>query len=468
MSTDWLIGGEALIKPWEFDTSKRKPLVDNRKVSVTPTFRWINDVVSREIITYERHELIIDEYESYDPYRHTSLLRGVEDIYELYLRMRQYNKDIFKHGFLGEHILMSFNHPLTDADREKYEAEAEAKFSGQKRVGKPILIDGQQVSISSLGMNNQELEYSVGKQQLIVEIAQLLGVPSELLDDRQASTYNNVRQAHVGFYSETIAEELKLLAESLYNQLPIILNGDMSLLPANTKYDDLQLRFDYSKIQGSTQNIIDLSPALVSLQSARNITINEARRYLGLEPLDDPEANEIPKQLFPSLGGFPQSDDKDEDDTEEPDKEDDDKTKTQSRQIGYTWNFDQYHSLLDASSDRFHRWFVGAVNREVENVKRHVSEQSKLGDGQQFITLENVIDIESIYRRLFSGGLSQMVTTLSAAGIQQATVFDLVVPDFNTDIYAQGFLNRRIEWWARYESQEVAHLMQKRTQRGGG
>lgn len=89
------------------------------------------------------------------------------------------------------------------------------KFQGAKNAGEPIIT--QYATWKPLGMNSRDLDWSQGIQQSAREICEVIGVPSILIGDPAAKTFNNYKEAKKALYVDTVLPMLNKIMRA-YNQ----------------------------------------------------------------------------------------------------------------------------------------------------------------------------------------------------------------------------------------------------------
>ena len=114
------------------------------------------------------------------------------------------------------------------------------------------------------------------KRQLISRIASIFRVPAQYLEVGD-NKYNNVSQKKTSFYSDTLA--------------PMFVNLEQKLASRLITDTNLTIQFDKSALlKGDLVSQANMAVALVS----NNIwTPNQAREWLGNEPMEDEAANEL-------------------------------------------------------------------------------------------------------------------------------------------------------------------------------
>lgn len=148
-------------------------------------------------------------------------------------------------------------------------------------------------------------------------VSAVTGVPAIVLQFQvgmENSPWSQMEQARKMAYDDTIQPTWRKLERVLTRQLLRPVDDD------RTHY----IRFDRSQIESLQENLQDL--VMTATMMGRQASLNERRNIMGLEPSEDPKADEIPElstpdplSLLSGRGGA----DADEDDEEEEDEEED-------------------------------------------------------------------------------------------------------------------------------------------------
>lgn len=116
-------------------------------------------------------------------------------------------------------------------------AKLEKEHGGSKNAGRPMVVGGK-AKWESMGLTPKDMDFGNGKDDAARDICTALGVPYILMVKGDA-TYNNIREAKLEFYEETIlplvlhvCTALSKWKEHQYNGDRSILSPDMDEIPA--------------------------------------------------------------------------------------------------------------------------------------------------------------------------------------------------------------------------------------------
>lgn len=161
------------------------------------------------------------------------------------------------------------------------------RYTGAANAGRPMVGNGN-VDWVSFGMTMEQLQLTESKLDAARDICTAFGVPIELLLPGQ-STYNNKREAKLGFYEETVLPLFEGITEHLNNWLCPRFGDNLALAPNLDEIEALSLRREIRQEQTS------------KLYEARLISRDEAREALQFEPEPDMPQHKADGSVITSL-----------------------------------------------------------------------------------------------------------------------------------------------------------------------
>lgn len=165
---------------------------------------------------------------------------------------------------------------ITEAERRLQE-----RAGGPANAGKPLAVGGD-VDWKQMGFDNVDMQFEEGMNSAARDICTAFGVPHILIVPGSA-TYNNIKEARLVLYEDTV--------------LPMLENGieglSRWLLP---RYGDdkAKLKPDYDKMSALEPRREQKRKGALELYRGKLITKNEARRELDYEPVDDGDEFDAP------------------------------------------------------------------------------------------------------------------------------------------------------------------------------
>lgn len=157
---------------------------------------------------------------------------------------------------------------LSNDQFDRLKDEIREQFSSSKNAGRPLLLEGG-LEWQEMSMTPKDMDFMESKNSAARDIALAFGVPPQLLAIRGDNTYNNMQEARLAFWEETILPLLDHTIDSLNNWLVV-------------QFDkNLELSYDQNTISALA---IRQEKIWQRLQSADFMTENEKRAAVGLPP----------------------------------------------------------------------------------------------------------------------------------------------------------------------------------------
>jgi HK97 family phage portal protein len=179
---------------------------------------------------------------------------------------------------------------LSDEQRENVQGVLDEKHSGAQNAGRTILIEGGKADYKQFSMNATEMSWLEGQSMATRRICAVFKVPPQLIGDEQAKTYANYQEAHRALWMLGVLPVMDFVFSELTHWLAPFFGDGIKI-----GYD----RDDIEAIQEDRQVIHDR--AVKSLE-AGVITLNEARKLIGQNPLPGKAGDifYIPMQMIPT------------------------------------------------------------------------------------------------------------------------------------------------------------------------
>jgi HK97 family phage portal protein len=172
---------------------------------------------------------------------------------------------------------------LDDAKYARLKQELDSHIGSSGNAGRPLLLEGG-LEWQSMSFSPQDMDYINSKNTTARDIAMAYGVPAQLLGIPGDNTYNNMGEARVALWEQTVLPLAYLLRDEL----------NAWLAP--------QFGPEYY-ITIDEDAILALAPRRAAkwqqLQSADFLTTNEKREALGYEPVAGGDQVLAPANLLP-------------------------------------------------------------------------------------------------------------------------------------------------------------------------
>jgi len=175
---------------------------------------------------------------------------------------------------------------LTESQRQQLLTDLNNRFSGTANAGRPMLLEGD-FDWKEMGLSPKDMDFHALKNMATTDIALCFGVPSQLVGVPDAQTYSNVAEARLALYEETIIPHLRKIASDLNEWLVPLFD------------DRLTLEFDIDSIPALAERKKKTYENVTSAVREGIMTRNEARKIIGLDPVDGADDLYISANLFP-------------------------------------------------------------------------------------------------------------------------------------------------------------------------
>ncbi|MCD6035244.1 MAG: phage portal protein family [Rickettsiales bacterium] len=163
---------------------------------------------------------------------------------------------------------------LTEEQFQRLKNNLDESYSGAIRAGRPLLLEGglewKEMSLSPKDMDFIEMKHSAAR-----DIALAFGVPPQLLGIPGDNKYQNMAEARLALWEQTILPLLDHVLDAMNNWL----------VPMY-KEEGLKLSYDSDSISAllpKRENMWNM------IESSSFLTVNEKRQMLGLSPLEEGE-----------------------------------------------------------------------------------------------------------------------------------------------------------------------------------
>lgn len=190
----------------------------------------------------------------------------------LYNKALEWNNNLLKNGGrpTGALIVRDNVGYLSEKQFERLKEQLTEQYLGSKNVGKPLLLEGG-IEWQEMSINPKDMDFIQTKNSAARDIALAFGVPPHLLGINGDSTYNNMQEARVALWEETIIPLLDKIADSLTTWFQYWYQ------------EDIVVDFNRDAISALTHKQENL---WAKINNANFMTINEKRAIVGLVPIE--------------------------------------------------------------------------------------------------------------------------------------------------------------------------------------
>jgi HK97 family phage portal protein len=253
----------------------------------------------------KKAEYVVDQENGFSELKHVKLWNPLNDYYGLsplnaaaveidqFNMSNKHNVNLLENGARPSGAIIfkpqdeaGFDVNLTEAQRQQLLTDLNNRFQGTNNAGRPLLLEGD-FDWREMGLSPKDLDFARLKHMSATDIALCFGVPSQLVGVPDAQTYANVAEARLALYEETIIPHLRKIASDL-NEWLVPMFGE-----------NLHLEFDIDSIPALSERRKKIYENVTSAVREGIMTRNEARKIVGLEPIDGADGLYISANLFP-------------------------------------------------------------------------------------------------------------------------------------------------------------------------
>jgi len=250
-------------------------------------------------------EYLVDQENGFSELKHIKLWNPLDDYYGLsplsaaavevdqFNMSSKHNVNLLQNGARPSGAVIfkpkddaGFNVNLTETQRQQLLTDLNNRFQGTANAGRPLLPEGD-FDRRETGLSPKDMGFLNLKHMSATDIAMCFGVPSQLVGVPDAQTYANVAEARLALYEEAIIPHLRKIASDL-NEWLVPMFGE-----------NLSLDFDIDSIPALSERRKKIYENVTSAVREGIMTRNEARKIVGLEPVDGADGLYISATLFP-------------------------------------------------------------------------------------------------------------------------------------------------------------------------
>lgn len=190
---------------------------------------------------------------------------------------REWNSSVLARDARPAGLLTTSSPIVKKEDADKILNQFEAKFGGSGNAGRPIFLRGD-VKWERISASPSEMEWLEGMRAADRTTCTAIGVSSQLLGDKEGSTFSNVKEARAALYQDQVIPLLRRVRDSLNAWL------------APEFGDNLELDIDVDEIDALQE---DRSQAWSRVSEADFLSLNEKREALKYERIEGPAGDMV-------------------------------------------------------------------------------------------------------------------------------------------------------------------------------
>ena len=184
-------------------------------------------------------------------------------------------------GMLSQHLNAPGDKGMTPEQAQMVEKKYYEKFGGPTNRGK-IMVVGKPVQWQQMGMSPVDLKILEQEQMDLRQMCGVYHLQSQLFNDPENKTYNNMKEAVTAGLTQCVIPELRTIRDEL----------NRWWIPAWSKRDGKNYYFDMD-LQAIPELQKNMKELMEWLQNADMLTLDEKRSVIDYEPKETPGMDQI-------------------------------------------------------------------------------------------------------------------------------------------------------------------------------
>ena len=185
----------------------------------------------------------------------------------------QWNKNLMKNSACPSGALVynpDKKSTLTTAQRNELRKELDRSYSSADNSGRVLILEAG-FDWKEMSKTPKDMDFSEADKIAVQHIANVFGVPVQLLNSTESSSYNNYIEAKRALYENTVLPLLNKIILSIFNNWICPNFGkDFSVIYKEEEIPSLSYKYEQQ---------------LKNLHESDFLTINEKRKILGFDPI---------------------------------------------------------------------------------------------------------------------------------------------------------------------------------------
>ena len=190
----------------------------------------------------------------------------------------RFNRSFFKNNAVPADLVFYAEGPLDPERVREFYDRLESRFQGPKNAHRPMIWDlNAGAKPERLGLTQRDMEFMAALNWTVEDVARAYRIPPPMLYSQTQSTYNNVKEARIDFYTGTVSTMWAFIADELNESFLPLLGAQGA---------GLRVQFDTSEVRPLREAETDFREQDRLDITAGLLTINEVRSKRGNEPVD--------------------------------------------------------------------------------------------------------------------------------------------------------------------------------------
>ena len=184
----------------------------------------------------------------------------------------RFNRRFYLHSAMPSDVVMTTEGNPQQDQIDRLLETWEMRLTDPDSAHRPLVLSAG-VDMKRLGSNHADMEFIAALQWSVEEVSRAFGVPKVFLSEFEDATLANVRTMEQFLWRNTIIPELKMLEDGINHRLA----------PHFARFpNELIVRFNLSDVEAVQESHTDRAERLATLVGAGIMTVDEARRELGV------------------------------------------------------------------------------------------------------------------------------------------------------------------------------------------
>lgn len=259
-------------------------VTDDRNGSVNRLFYRYTDPLTAKVTDYSSDQVLHVQGMSWNGLNGLNPIIYLANAVGTALAVEQYGSKFYKNG---AHLNKVLKHPgkLSTDQYNRIRESWGARYAGTENAGQTAILE-EGMDVESMSLNPVEAAFIESKKITVADIARMFGVPQHLLEDLDRATFNNIEHLSRMFATHTIRPWCQRIQAELDRKLfrgsssgRFVTEFDLTSLLVG----DMEAQAEY--IMKVVQNGV--------------MSINDARRLLGLNPVENGNTHFVPLNMQP-------------------------------------------------------------------------------------------------------------------------------------------------------------------------
>jgi len=194
---------------------------------------------------------------------------------------REHNISLLQNGATPSGIIDARGQDLSVERAKELTAQFNDANSGVKNAGKTVVLSN--ATYTATAFSPKEMDFQNGITQSSREICEGLGVPSILIGDPSAKTFNNYKEAKKALYTDTVIPMAQKIVNAVNQQ---VLKPEYG--------DEFRFKLNLDSIEAIRDERMQLFD---QIKDATFLTENEKREALGFDNIEGGDVHRIPLNL---------------------------------------------------------------------------------------------------------------------------------------------------------------------------